>query len=209
MSAKDALKIKVTELAEREWDLQTIAARIRKLESEGIPKKTLDPAKIKEDKQQILDRVQRRAEEYNFIAKNCAQGTALALLEEFGLGSMEVIKALMNFPGIGGTGEMCGGVTGSLIAFGLKFGGDDMLDFQTTGPTMITAQKFMALFEDEVGYLYCSDIQEKVIFGRNMDPGASEENMEAFAKAQGFEKCGLAPGIGARLAAEFIIESLE
>jgi len=31
---------------------------------------------------------------------------------------------------------------------------------------------------------------------------------EAFAKEQGFEKCGLAPGIGARLAAEFIIESL-
>jgi hypothetical protein len=42
-----------------------------------------------------------------------------------------------------------------------------------------------------------------------MDPGASEKNMEAFAKAQGFEKCGLPPGIGARLAAEFIIESLE
>jgi len=209
MSANDALIIKVTELAEREWDFQTIEARIRKLESEGIPKKTLDPEKIRKDKPQILDRVQRRAEEYNFIAKNCAQGTALALLEEFGLGSMDVIKALMNFPGIGGTGEMCGGVTGSLIAFGLKFGGDDMLDFQTTGPTMMTAQKFMALFEDEVGYLYCSDIQEKVIFGRNMDPGASEENMEAFAKAQGFEKCGLAPGIGARLAAEFIIESLE
>ena len=209
MATNEALKAKVTELSEREWDFETIKARIRKLESEGIPKKTLDPTKIKEDKQQILDRVQRRAEEYNLIAKNCAQGTALALLEEFGLGSMEVIKALMNFPGIGGTGEMCGGVTGSLIAFGLKFGGDDMLDFKTTGPTMITAQKFMALFEDEVGYLYCSDIQEKVIFGRNMDPGASEEYMETFAKAQGFEKCGLAPGIGARLAAEFIIESLE
>ncbi len=209
MSANDVLKIKVTELSEREWDFQAIKARIRKLESEGIPKKTLDPEKVRKDKQQILDRVQRHAEEYNFIAKNCARGTALALLEEFGLGSMEVIKALMNFPGIGGTGEMCGGVTGSLIAFGLKFGGDDMLDFQTTGPTMMTAQKFMALFEDEVGYLYCSDIQEKVIFGRNMDPGASEENMEAFAKAQGFEKCGLAPGIGARLAAEFIIESLD
>ena len=70
MTAHEVLKIKVTELAEREWDLQAIAARIRKLESEGIPKKTLDPAKIKEDKQQILDRVQRRAEEYNLIAKN-------------------------------------------------------------------------------------------------------------------------------------------
>ena len=42
-----------------------------------------------------------------------------------------------------------------------------------------------------------------------MDPGASKENMEAFAKARGFEKCSLVPGIGARLAAGFILESME
>jgi hypothetical protein len=33
--------------------------------------------------------------------------------------------------------------------------------------------------------------------------------MEAFAQAGGFEKCGLFPGIGARIAAEIIVESLE
>jgi C_GCAxxG_C_C family probable redox protein len=209
MSAKGGLKAKVQELEGRKWDVQAIEARFRKLEAEGIPQKILDRAYILAHKQQILDRVQRRAEEYNFITKNCARGTALALLEEFGLGNMQVIKALNNFPGIGGTGEMCGGVTGSLMAFGLFFGSDDQLDFEANGPTMVTAQKFMAFFEDQVGYLYCSDIQEKVVFGRNMDPGASEENMEAFAKAKGFEKCGLAPGMGARLAAEFIIEGLE
>ena len=199
---------KLKELEQREWDVPAIEARFRKMESEGIPKKTLERDMLLAEKQQILDRVQRRAEEYNFILKNCAQGTALALLEEFGLGNMQVIKALTNFPGIGGTGEMCGGVTGSLIAFGLYFGGNDMLDFETVGPTMINAQKFMAFFEDKVGYLHCADIQEKVIFGRNMDPGASEENMIAFAQSKGFEKCGLAPGFGARLAAEFIIDSM-
>jgi C_GCAxxG_C_C family probable redox protein len=209
MSTKEALKAKVQELEEREWDVPAIEARFRKLEADGIPQKTLDRDYLVAHKQQILDRVQQRAEEYNFITKNCARGTALALLEEFGLGDMQVIKALNNFPGIGGTGEMCGGVTGSLMAFGLYFGSDDMLDFEANGPTMVTAQKFMAFFEDQVGYLYCADIQEKVIFGRNMDPGASEQNMEAFAKAKGFEKCGLAPGLGARLAAEFIIDSLE
>jgi len=209
MSTKKALKAKVQELEEREWDVPAIEARFRKLEADGIPQKTLDRDHLLAHKQQILDRVQQRAEEYNFITKNCARGTALALLEEFGLGDMQVIKALNNFPGIGGTGEMCGGVTGSLMAFGLYFGSDDMLDFEANGPTMVTAQKFMAFFEDQVGYLYCADIQEKVIFGRNMDPGASEQNMEAFAKAKGFEKCGLAPGLGARLAAEFIIDSLE
>lgn len=208
MGDKKEFKAKLKELEQREWDAGAIEARFRKMESEGIPKKSLERDRLIAEKDEILDRVQRRAEEYNFIAKNCAQGTALALLEEFGLGDMQVIKALTNFPGIGGTGEMCGGVTGSLIAFGLFFGGDDMLDFETVGPTMINAQKFMAFFEDKIGYLHCADIQEKVIFGRNMDPGASEENMMAFAQEKGFEKCGLAPGFGARLAAEFIIDSM-
>ena len=64
----------------------------------------------------------------------------------------------------------------------------------------------MVLFEDELGHRLCAEIHEHVVFGRNMDPGASEEHMAAFAEAKGFEKCGLATGIGARLAAGFILE---
>ena len=203
------LQARVKELASRDWDLEAIEARFNKLATEGIPRKILNREEILSGKEKILERVQQRAEEYNFITKNCAQGTALSLMEEFGLGNMEIIKALTPFPGIGGTGEMCGGVTGSLITFGLYFGSDNLLDFEAAGGTIMRAQKFMAFFEDEVGYFPCAEIQEHVIFGRNMDPGASEEHMEAFAKEKGFEKCGLAPGIGARLAAGFIIESME
>ncbi len=209
MTDYEALKVRVQELTERAWDMPAMEARYKKLVAEGIPRKTLNHDEILANKQQILDRVQQRAEEYNFLFKNCPQGTALALMEEFGLGSMEIIKALCPFPGVGGTGEICGAITGSLITFGLYFGSDNIMDFEATGGTIMTAQKFMAFFEDKVGYMHCSDIQEKVIFGRNMDPGASEAHMEAFAKAKGFEKCGLATGIGARLATEFIIESME
>jgi hypothetical protein len=74
---------------------------------------------------------------------------------------------------------------------------------------MIAARQFMSRFEDQVGAVVCPRIHEDVVFGRYMDPGASPENMEAFAEAKGFEKCGLLPGIGARIAAEIIIESLE
>jgi C_GCAxxG_C_C family probable redox protein len=185
-----------------------LEARVKKLAAEGIPKKKLDPKEVLANKGQILDRVQRRGEEYNFLARNCARGTALAALEEFGLGNMEIIKALSPFPGFGGTGWMCGGVTGGLIALGLHFGSDDMLDYEAVGATIMAARKFMPRFEEEVGSVVCPKIQEDVIFGRYMDPAASEENMEAFAKAKGFEKCGLLTGIGARLAAEIIIESL-
>jgi len=208
MADYKALQARVHELAERDWDIPAIEARVKKLAA-GIPRKRLDREEILANKQQILDRVQRRAEEYNLLARNCARGTALAIIEEFGLGNMEIIKALSPFPGFGGTGWMCGGVTGALIALGLYFGSDDVQDYDAVGATIMAARKFMPRFEEEVGSVVCPKIQEDVVFGRYMDPAASPENMEAFAQAKGFEKCGLFPGIGARLAAEIIIESLE
>ncbi len=209
MTDYDALKARVQELAGRDWDAAALEARYKKLAAEGIPKKTLSRDEALANKEEILDRVQRRAEEYNFLARNCARGTALALMEEFGLGNMEIIKALSPFPGFGGTGWMCGGVTGGLIALGLYFGSDDLLDYDAVGATIMAARTFMPRFEEKVGHVTCPKLQEEVIFGRYMDPAASPENMEAFAEAQGFEKCGLLPGMGARIAAEIIIESVE
>lgn len=205
----EALKLKVQELADRIWDVPALEARIRKLSEEGIPRKKLDPKELLANKQQIIDRVRRRAEEYNFILKNCAQGTALALMEEFGLGNMEIIKALTPFPGIGGTGEICGGITGSLITFGLFFGSDNRLDYEAMNKTIMMAQKFMAFFEGEIGHLYCADIIETVILGHRLNPGESEAAMMTFTNEKGFEKCGLPPGTGASLAAEFMIDSLK
>lgn len=205
----DALRKKVEELAQRAWDVEGIAARVRRLSLEGIPRKTLDAQELVAKKAEILDRVQRRAEEYNFMLKNCAQGTALALFEEFGLGSMEIIKALTPFPGIGGTGEICGGITGSLMTFGLFFGSDDRLDYDAMNRTILLSQKFMAFFEDAIGHIYCADIIETVVLGHKLNPGESEEAMQLFTMEKGFEKCGLPPGIGARLAAEFIIDSMK
>lgn len=209
MTDHETLTKKVQELANRDWDEEAITARIRNLSENGIPRKALDPQELLGNKEEILDRVQLRAEEYNFMLKNCAQGTALALMEEFGLGSMDIIKALTPFPGIGGTGEICGGITGSLITFGLFFGSDDRMDYEAVNNTIAMAQKFMAFFEGKIGYLYCADIIENVILGHRLNPGDSEEAMLAFASEKGFEKCGLPPGIGVRLAAEFIIESMQ
>lgn len=208
-----ALKKKVDELAERVWDEAGIKARINKMVREGIPRKKLEPEYMLAHRDEILDRVQLRGEEYNFIFKNCAQGTAMALLEEFGLGNMEIIKALSPFPGIGGTGDMCGGITGSLITFGLYFGSDDPLDLSAMNDPkrnpILISQKFMAFFEDAIGHIYCADIIETVILGRRLNPGESDAAMAAFASEKGFEKCGLPPGSGARLAAEFIIDSMK
>jgi C_GCAxxG_C_C family probable redox protein len=209
MADYKALRASVQELAQRDWDMPAIEARYKKLAADGIPLKSLNRAEILANKQQILDRVQQRSEEYNFLARNCAKSTALAVMEEFGLGNLEIVKALSPFPGFGGTGWMCGGVTGGLIALGLYFGSQDIQNYDAVGATIMAARKFMPRFEEEVGAVLCPKIHEDVVFGRYMDPAASPEAMQAFAEAKGFEKCGLMPGIGARLAAEIIIESME
>jgi C_GCAxxG_C_C family probable redox protein len=130
-------------------------------------------------------------------------------MEEFGLGNMEVVRALSPFPGFGGTGWMCGGVSGGLVALGLYLGSDDLQNHAAVAATMKAGRQFMNQFETEVGAVTCRKIQEDVVFGRFMDPGASPENMEAFAQARGFEKCSLLAGIGARVAAEIIIGAMQ
>ena len=204
-----ALKKKVDELAAREWDGKSIESRVRKLVKDGIPKKKLDPKGLMANKEQCLDRLQQRAEEYNFMLKNCAQSTALTLMEGFGLGNMEIIKALAPFPGIGGTGEVCGGITGSLITFGLFFGSTDPLNHEAKGKAIRAAQEFMSLFEGALGYRHCAKIIENVTIGYRLNPGDSDEAMATFAQEKGFEKCGLPPGTGVRLAAGIIIDSMQ
>ncbi len=204
-----ALRTRLQELTERKWDLATIEARYAAAMAKGFRGKTLRRSETQADVPRILDRVQQRAEEYNVFAGNCARGTALALMEEFGLGGPQVLKALSPFPGCGGMGWMCGGVTGALAALGLFAGSEDLRDRDAMQKTMSAARQFMERFEKEVGALTCRRLQEDVVFGRYMDPGASPENMRAFEDARGFERCSLLPGIGARIAAEIILEGLE
>ena len=208
MADYEALKAKSQKLAEKNWDLPAIEARCRAIMATGFTKPALSHEELLANKQQILDRVQQRAEEYNLFIRNCARSTGLALMEEFGLGNIEVAKALSPFPGFAGTGWMCGGVTGGLIAIGLYGGSNDLMDQEAVGVSMQAARQFMTRFEKEVGAVTCPKIHEDVVFGRYMDPGASPENMQEFEKAGGFERCSLLPGIGARFAAEIIIENL-
>ena len=208
MSKVKTWEKRLPDLVDRTWEMGAIRARLNNLRQKGFVPKDLDWAALQANRSEVLDRVQFRGEEYEYLTHSCSKGSALALMEEFGLGNWTIIRAMSPFPGFGMTGGICGGVTGSLIALGLFFGSDDLLDNDAVGATIMAAREFMPRFEEEAGSVVCPKLQEDVIFGRYMDPAASLENMEAFAQAQGFEKCGLLPGIGARIAAEIMIDSL-
>jgi len=63
-----ALKKRVQELAEKVWDTETIKAWFNKLHGEDIPRKTLLREEIIANKDQILDRVQRKGEECEYLS---------------------------------------------------------------------------------------------------------------------------------------------
>jgi len=201
----EELRAKVQKQAEKAWDVPAIKTWFKKLTEEGIPKKRLNREEIVASKGKILEQVQRRGEECEFMSHSCAKGAALPVMEEFGLGNMEIIKALSPFPGLGLTGRTCGAVSGGLVALGLYFGSDELINDQANHAAMAAARKFLKRFEEEMGAIQCEDV-EALVFGRYLNPWV---NGEAFRQAKGFEKCSLVAGTGARLAAEIIIESME
>jgi hypothetical protein len=64
----EVLKARVRELAEKAWDVPAIERRFESLIVKGIARKTLNRDQILANKEQILDRIQRRAEEYEFLS---------------------------------------------------------------------------------------------------------------------------------------------
>jgi C_GCAxxG_C_C family probable redox protein len=205
----EALKLRVQELAKGPEDRQTVEARLQQLARQGISQKELNPEELIAQKEEILDRVQKRAESYEQVNQSCAKSAALAVMEEFGYGNMKVITALSSFPGIAVTGETCGGVTGAMAALCLYFGSDNLLDYNANARTYGKCRKLIQSFEQALGTTKCREIHEMVIFGQYHDVADIKKGYPAFLADKGFEKCGLPPGIGARIAAGIIIEDME
>ncbi len=207
MSFSQAPEERAAELAEKSRDPETAEKELKSLAENGIPERDLSPEKVLAQKEEILARVQEKAEKYCWLTRSCAKASCLALLEEFGLGSMDVVQAMSPFPGLAMTGGICGGVSGGLIAVGLYFSDRDITNYESIDH-YFAARKFLKRFEETFGSLLCPEVQKRLL-GKAYDPFAGMDQLDAFNKSGAREKCPAAPGIGARIAAGVIIESME
>ena len=64
------LNKKMQELVDRDWDTEAINAWFSKLNAEGIPRKTLLKEEIIANKEEVLDRVQRKGEECEYLSRS-------------------------------------------------------------------------------------------------------------------------------------------
>jgi C_GCAxxG_C_C family probable redox protein len=203
------LKARVQELAKGPDDRAAVEARLKRLSSGGIPKKVIIRDEMIVNKQEILDRVQKRAEEYEQVDQNCAKSPALAVMEEFGFGDIRIITALSSLPGVALTGETCGAVLGGLAVLSTYFGGDNLLDYKANARSYAQSRKFLYLFEKEMGATKCRHIHKELIFGKYHNVADPKEGYPAFVSDKGFEKCALPSGVSARICAEIIIQDME
>ena len=155
-----------------------------------------------------LDEIVERAGEYEGTYHGCAQCTLKALQDCLGFGSADTFKAATAFSGgIAYMSEECGALTGGLMALGIIFGREKLeptIESEEYVKTLELAAKLYNRFKEHFGSVKCRDIQ-KSLFGRSFDL-KNPRDREAFVEAGGYEKCPEVVKVGARLAAEIILE---
>jgi len=89
---------------------------------------------------------------------NCAQAVLGAFCEEEGLDSKTAFKIANGFGGGVRCGEVCGAVTGALMAIGLKCGFYVLHDMEQKGYCNKKSFEFMEKFKEANGSVLCRDL---------------------------------------------------
>jgi len=169
------------------------------------------------EKQEIIDRVSKKAGDYEEALVSCAQGTLLALQEEFHLGGgTDLLMAASFMPGVASRKETCGAFLGGLMALGLLFGRVNPLDTAYEGlesradygeRKKRTAWRFCEELQAEFDSTQCRKIHTDLM-GKEydfMDP----DGFRDFLDDGGAVTCRIPPEKAARIAATIILEELE
>jgi C_GCAxxG_C_C family probable redox protein len=87
---------------------------------------------------------------------NCAQAVLYAYGPELGLAAETALKVATGLgAGMGRRGEVCGAVTGGILALGLRHGRGGQQDRSATEQTYQKTQELMTRFEERQGSCLC------------------------------------------------------
>ena len=100
-----------------------------------------------------------RAEAMFLEGFNCAQSVLACCGEGRGISRELAIRVAQAFGGgIGRTGNLCGALTGAMMAIGLKHAAIDAADGASKARAYDVAQTVLAEFEKRNGWLLCRDL---------------------------------------------------
>jgi len=158
-------------------------------------------------REEILNHLRQKAGDYEELFGSCAQGTLLALQEEFHIGNEQTLKAATAMPGMALRGETCGAVIGAIMALGIAFGREKHDDFESVQRATKAARRLCKRFEERFGGCNCRDVQHH-IFGRSFNLTEANDQ-KAFIESDAARKCREPAEHAAFIAGELILDSLQ
>ena len=99
-----------------------------------------------------------KAEEYFNNNFNCSQAVFTTFATEMGLDEEVALKIATQFGGGARKGEMCGAVSGALMALGLKYGHCHSENTEEKSKAYKIAEDFMNRFIEKKGTVVCREL---------------------------------------------------
>lgn len=97
-----------------------------------------------------------KAKEYFLRGYNCSQSVLLAFKEDIGLEEDKILKLASSFGGgLGGQREVCGAVSGMLMAAGLLYGYKNPKDYQSKAEHYVLVKELCNRFSESNGSIIC------------------------------------------------------
>ena len=159
---------------------------------------------------QVISKATQLAYQYELKYLGCSQTTLAAVIEAFGIGGQDLLRASSCLAGgVARRGHVCGALTGGLMMIGYLTGRDDLEMFPQYQRAMDYGNMLYRKFQEEFGTVSCSEIQ-KLKFGRTFDLQDPEEREKLHKRMAEIEDgCQSVTSAGARMAAEIMVEILK
>jgi len=157
--------------------------------------------------ERLVEKAATLANRYEVTYFGCSQTTLAGLIEAFGIGGPDLLRASTCLAGgIARRGHVCGALTGGLMMIGFLTGRDDLEMFPQYQRAMEYGNRLYRKFRDEYGTVSCSEIQ-KLQFGRTYDLQDPEEREELHKRMVEIGSgCQSVTSAGARMTAEIMVE---
>ena len=110
---------------------------------------------------QLKKTVGEKAKENFKIGFNCAESVLKSLTTEMGIECSCIPKIATGFgAGLGRYGEICGAITGAVMALGLKYGRSDTKDPEAKEKAYAIVDGFIKAFESNFKNVRCIDLTD-------------------------------------------------
>lgn len=97
--------------------------------------------------------------EYHRQGFNCAESVLLGLCDRLGIENPLIPRIATGFGGgIGHTGDICGAITGAIMALGIRFGRENPQDKDSRDRLYLLVEAFLKEVEKTLGYLDCFNL---------------------------------------------------